>query len=65
MDVFAREPLVEGHPLWELPNVLLTPHVSAVTREFWRRQADLILENFGRLLDGEPLRNEVDKVKGY
>ena len=65
LDVFAREPLEEGHALWSLPNVLATPHVSAVTRTFWRREADLIIENFGRLLDGEPLLNEVDKARGY
>ena len=65
LDVFAREPLAEGHPLWGLPNVLLTPHVSAVTRTFWRREADLILENLAHLLAGEPLRNEVDKARGY
>ena len=65
LDVFAREPLAHGHPLWGLPNVLLTPHVSAVTRTFWRREADLILKNLDHLLAGEPLRNEVDKVRGY
>ena len=65
LDVFGREPLREGHPLWSLPNVLLTPHVSSVTRRFWRRQADLILENLRRLLDGRPFLNEVDKVRGY
>ena len=65
MDVFAREPLEEGHALWSLPNVLLTPHISSVTRSFWRRQADLILDNLKRLLDGRPLLNEVDKTRGY
>jgi phosphoglycerate dehydrogenase-like enzyme len=65
LDVFAREPLVEGHALWAMPNVLATPHVSAVTRTFWRREADLIIENLRRLLDGEPLLNEVDKARGY
>jgi len=65
LDVFAREPVPEEHPLWSLPNVLLTPHVSAVTRAFWRREADLIIENLRRLLDGEPLLNEVDKARGY
>ena len=65
LDVFAREPLSEGHALWSLSNVLLTPHVSAVTKTFWRREADLIVENFRRLMDGEPLLNEVDKARGY
>jgi len=65
LDVFSREPLPEGHPLWSLPNVLVTPHVSAVSRHFWRRQTDLILENFRRYLAGERLLNLVDKEAGY
>jgi len=65
LDVFTREPLPEDHPLWALPNVLLTPHVSAVSRQFWRRQTDLILENFRRYLAGETLLNLVDKQAGF
>jgi phosphoglycerate dehydrogenase-like enzyme len=65
LDVFAVEPLPDGHPLWTAPNVLILPHVSAVTREFWRREMDLILENFRRFLDGRPLLNEVDRELGY
>lgn len=65
LDVFHTEPLPAGHPLWSLPNVLVTPHTSAVTREFWRREMDLILENLARFLRGAPLRNEVDRALGY
>lgn len=66
LDVCAREPLVPGSPLWGLSNVLLTPHVSAVTvRRFWARQEALFLDNWGRYLRGEPLRNLVDKDAGY
>jgi phosphoglycerate dehydrogenase-like enzyme len=65
LDVFWEEPLPEGHPLWSLPNVLVTPHVSAVSRHFWRRQTDLILENFRRYRAGESLLNLVDKEAGY
>lgn len=65
LDVFATEPLPHGHPLWTAPNTLLTPHVSAVTRGFWRREMDLILENLERLLDGRLLLNEVDRERGY
>lgn len=65
LDVFAHEPLAEGHPLWSLPNVLITPHVSAVTNGFWRREADLMVENVRRYLGGEPLLNVVDKRAGY
>ncbi len=65
LDVFHSEPLPEAHPLWTLPNVLLTPHTSAVSRGFWRREMDLILDNLKRFLDGAPLSNEVDRDRGY
>jgi len=65
LDVFAEEPLPTGHPLWDLPNVLITPHISAVTRQFWRRQTDLIVENIRRYLAGSPLLNLVDKEAGF
>ncbi len=65
LDVTDPEPLPDGHPLWSLPNVLITPHVSAVSRRFWRRQSALIVENLQRLVAGEPLRNRVDLEAGY
>lgn len=65
LDVFQEEPLPKGHPLWSLPNVLITPHVSAVSRGFWRRHTDLVLDNLRRFLEGRPLRNEVDLDSGY
>jgi phosphoglycerate dehydrogenase-like enzyme len=68
LDVFAEEPLPPDHPLWRLPNVLITPHVSGVTRRFWRRETDLILRNLGRYLNGSPVdawENVVDKRAGY
>ncbi len=65
LDVFRDEPLPPQHPLWTLPNVLLTPHVSAVSRGFWRREMDLILDNFGRFLAGSPLVNQVNRTVGY
>lgn len=72
LDVFAKEPLAPGHPLWALTNVLVTPHVSAVTRGFWGRETELILHDFACLLAGaDPYsgdggwRNVVDKPAGY
>jgi phosphoglycerate dehydrogenase-like enzyme len=65
LDVFATEPLPADSPLWHLPNVLITPHVSATTPRFWERQADLILDNLNRYLHGRPLRNVVDVAAGY
>ncbi len=68
LDVFRKEPLAEGHPLWALPNVLITPHVSAVTRGFWARETELILGNLELYLAGAPHAewdNVVDKGAGY
>jgi phosphoglycerate dehydrogenase-like enzyme len=65
LDVFAREPLPADSPLWSLDNVLLTPHVSATTPHFWRREVDLIVENIARYHRGDALRNVVDKRLGY
>jgi phosphoglycerate dehydrogenase-like enzyme len=48
-----------------LPNVLITPHVSATTPRFWMREVDLIRDNIARYLAGRALRNVVDKQKGY
>jgi phosphoglycerate dehydrogenase-like enzyme len=65
LDVYQQEPLPPDHPLWKLPNVLLTPHVSAVTGGFWRRQTDLMVENLRRFFSGETLLNLVDKQAGF
>lgn len=65
LDVFVREPLPPDSPLWGLPNVLVTPHVSGTSHRFWRREADLIVDNLRRYVAGEPLRNVVDKAQGY
>ena len=43
----------------------MTPHVSATTRRFWERETDLITDNLGRFVRGEPLRNVVDKAAEY
>ena len=66
LDVFEREPLASDSPLWHLPHVLLTPHVSAASpRGFWERELALFLENWRRYRDGERLLNVVDKDAGY
>ena len=65
LDVFDEEPLPPESPLWGLPQVLLTPHISAVSpRRFWDRQLSLFEENWRRWAAGEPLRNVVDKRAG-
>lgn len=65
LDVFHAEPLPPDHPFYRHPRVLVTPHVSATTRRFWEREADLIADNIARFARGEPLRNLVDKSAGY
>ncbi|MHB1073885.1 MAG: D-2-hydroxyacid dehydrogenase [Gemmatimonadaceae bacterium] len=66
LDVFAREPLAAQSPLWQLPNVCITPHVSPVSPgRFWPRQLALFGDNWRRYQQGAPLRNLVDKRAGY
>jgi phosphoglycerate dehydrogenase-like enzyme len=68
LDVFQKEPLRGDHELWGHSKVLITPHVSAVSRGFWRRETDLILHNLQCYLGGSPIkewRNVVNKVAGY
>jgi phosphoglycerate dehydrogenase-like enzyme len=67
LDVFADEPLPAESPFWELPNVIITPHLAGVagTEQFWSRAADLITENLARYARGEPLANVVDPARGY
>jgi phosphoglycerate dehydrogenase-like enzyme len=65
LDAFNPEPLPPQSEYWSLPNVLITPHVSATTSQYWRRETDLIVENIERYLGGRPLRNVVDKNAGY
>ena len=68
LDVFSKEPLPPDSPLWALPNVVMTPHVSAVTRGFWRRETELIVRNLTRFLKAEAIEtweNVVDKRAGY
>jgi phosphoglycerate dehydrogenase-like enzyme len=65
LDVFAEEPLPPSSPLWELPNVILTPHVSGATPRYFERALALFIDNLTRYLAGQPLRNLVDPALGY
>ncbi|HET7458623.1 MAG TPA: D-2-hydroxyacid dehydrogenase [Gemmatimonadaceae bacterium] len=66
LDVFDREPLDADSPLWRMPQVLLTPHVSAVSpSRFWERALALFAENWRRYDAGMTMRNVVDKRAGY
>lgn len=65
LDVFAEEPLPAESPLWEMPNVLITPHNSWSSPHIEEREIELFLENLRRYVAGEPLLNVVDKQAGY
>jgi phosphoglycerate dehydrogenase-like enzyme len=65
LDVFAEEPLLESSALWDLPNVLISPHVSGFTPHYDARATDVFAENLRRFISGEPLLNLVDKARHY
>ena len=65
LDAFAREPLPADSPLWDLPNVLMTPHVGGNGgRELWRRMRELVRDNTRRYLSGAPLKHVVRTPDG-
>ena len=65
LDVYEQEPLPAEHPLWDAPNVLLTPHVAGYGPYLDDRRRDIIVDNARRLVAGEPLRNVVDKEQWF
>ncbi|HWR16736.1 MAG TPA: D-2-hydroxyacid dehydrogenase [Terriglobales bacterium] len=65
LDVFETEPLPENSPLWDLDNVLITPHQAGFARKLWQRQYKLLSDNLRRYRAGMPLLGTVDKKAGY
>lgn len=65
LDVFDTEPLPAGHAFYGLSNVLLSPHSADNTRDWPERAMQLFLDNFDQFRKGEPLRNVVDRRRGY
>jgi phosphoglycerate dehydrogenase-like enzyme len=65
LDVMETEPVPADSPLWDMPEVILTPHVSGLGPRYWERATDVFAANLRRWLAGEPLRGVVDKHAGY
>jgi phosphoglycerate dehydrogenase-like enzyme len=65
LDVYPVEPLPESSPLWDLPNVILSPHVGGTSGQYLERAADLFAENLRRYVANEPLLNRYDSKRGY
>jgi phosphoglycerate dehydrogenase-like enzyme len=65
LDVTAVEPLPDSSPLWDMKNVLLSPHASAMTPTQWSERLAVMKENLRRHLAGEPFLHVVDKTAGF
>ena len=65
LDVTDPEPLPDGHRLWGVKNVIITPHVSGATTKYFERVLGVLGENLGRLAGGRELVNRVDRGRGY
>jgi phosphoglycerate dehydrogenase-like enzyme len=65
LDVFEEEPLPGESPLWALKNVIISPHVSGISRFLHEETLALFIENLNRYLAKQPLYNQVDLSQGY
>ncbi|MEP7219149.1 MAG: D-2-hydroxyacid dehydrogenase [Bacteroidota bacterium] len=65
LDVFEQEPLPPDSPLWDMENVIITPHSSGGFQGFRSATVDLFLENLSRWRNGQPLLNRVVSERGY
>jgi phosphoglycerate dehydrogenase-like enzyme len=65
LDVFAEEPLPAVSPLWDAPNLIVSPHMSGDTHDFREVVAAQFVDNLRRYASGEPLVNLIDKARGF
>lgn len=65
LDVFATEPLPPDSPLWEMENVIITAHYSGETPHYDERAIKIFMENLEHYVRGQPMKNVVDKQRGY
>jgi phosphoglycerate dehydrogenase-like enzyme len=64
-DVTVPEPLPDGDPAWETPNLIITPHVSGFFPDYVPAAAEIFIDNLQRYVAGDVLRNVVDRELGY
>jgi len=65
LDVFSTEPLPKEHPLWEAPNLIITPHIAGDTRDYNQLVFELFAENLKRYIAGKDLLNIFEPDRGY
>ena len=65
LDVFCEEPLPTDSPLWDAPNLLITPHHAATSPRYMERALQVFIENLKVYPDASKMRNVIDKKRGY
>jgi phosphoglycerate dehydrogenase-like enzyme len=65
LDVFHNEPIDQSNPLWEAPNIVISPHTSSYYAEYEEDMANQFLDNFARFKDHKSLKDVVDKNLGF
>ena len=65
LDVFVEEPLPAANPFWDLPNVIITPHLAAISPVYLDRAIKLFADNLSRYIADKPLLTPIDKARGY
>jgi phosphoglycerate dehydrogenase-like enzyme len=65
LDVYEKEPLPADHPLWDFPNVILTPHIAGSSPRIAERHLNVVVENLRRFVAAEPLMNIADKREWF
>jgi phosphoglycerate dehydrogenase-like enzyme len=65
LDVFREEPLPESSELWDMPNLLMTPHCADWTDDYFYSTMGIFVENLERYAKGENLKNTCNKKLGY
>ena len=65
LDVYPVEPLPASSPLWDMPNVILSPHVAGASPRYYEKAADMFVTNLRRYLSDQPLLNLYDPNRGY
>ncbi|MEQ8532465.1 MAG: NAD(P)-dependent oxidoreductase, partial [Imperialibacter sp.] len=61
--VFEKEPLQTDHPIWGHPKVFITPHIASITNP--GAAAPQIVANYKAMMEGQPLKNTIDRDRGY
>lgn len=62
LDTFDSSPLSESSPFWNMPNVIITPGLSGVSPNYWKRATDVVCDNLQRLIENRPLLDELPHI---